>query len=271
MTHARHHRFAGLAVIAALLSLAAAGASAQTGAAAADGRQPLEIVPPLAAPAVVAPPGLSVRQTLVGGLEGGGKVLALDFAAADAGAPGGDGHGFGALGRWFDAAGYWLGAAYTSITDGLTPPSPETFAKSFRKSKNPDDFWQLVSDAGYKLKEISTDVGVVPDVGFSFRYIRELSDGDINWLERKLRRHEEKYHDPISFAQRAIIYTLLSINTSDFYYVEELKVKLLPLPTARFTLNPWDIDLGWEHETLLRAIHGQKHHRRKPAEEESRY
>ena len=36
----------------------------------------------------------------------------------------------------------------TSISDGLTPPSPETFTKSF-KSKNPDDFWQLVGDAGY--------------------------------------------------------------------------------------------------------------------------
>ena len=167
----------------------------------------------------------------------------------------------------------WLAAGSTRPFIGWappTPPSPETFTKSF-KSKNPDDFWQLVGDAGYKLKEIATDVGVVPDVGFKFRYVRELSDGDINWLERKLRKHEEKYHDPLSYAQRAIIYTLLSINSSDVYFVEELKVKLLPLPTARFALTPWDSGLSWEHDTLLRAIQGQKHVRRKPTEEESHY
>lgn len=260
--------------IALALSLLAAGTapvSAQTGSAGADPHRPLEVVPALEAPALQGPSGLTQRRTVVGATPGGGQVLALDFAAIDSAPTVAASPGSTLIGRLLDAVGFWLGSAYTSVTDGLSPPSPETFAKSFRKSKNPDDFWQLVGDAGYKLKEISTDVGVVPDVTFSFRYVRELSDGDINWIERKLRRHEEKYHDPLSFAQRAIIYTLLSINTSDFYYVEELAVKLLPLPTARFSLNPWDNDLSWEHDTLLRAIQGQKHARRKPAEEESRY
>ncbi len=281
MTILRHGLF--LALLFGLLLAAGERASvlAQTQAAAVDGRHPVDVVPPLAGPALASmPAGLSARRTMVGGLENGGQVLALDFAAADdsvqaLGGSGalddtGAGDQRGMLGRWFDNVAYWLGTAYTTVTDGFTPPSPETFAKGMRTS-SPDDFWKLVGDAGYKLKGISTDVGLVPDVAFSFRYVRELSDGDINWLERKLRHHENKYHDPLSYAQRAIIYTLLSINTSNYYYVEELKVKLLPLPTASFNLNPWDNDLNWEHDTLLRAIQGQKHARRKPVEEESRY
>ena len=245
----------------------AGGVLAQTGGAPAESRHALEVVPLLAASPATAFAGLKTRRTVIE-TPGGGAELALDFAAADAtGAADADSS---MLQRWWDGTVHWLGAAYTSISDGLTPPSPETFTKSF-SSKDPNGFWQLVGDAGYKLKEISTDVGVVPDVGFKFRYVRELSDGDINWLERKLRKHEEKFHDPLSYAQRAIIYTLLSINSSDIYYVQELNVKLLPLPTARFLLTTWDSGLSAEHDTLLRAIQGQKHARRKPSEEDSHY
>ena len=262
-----------LFVIALPLMLAAgipAPAAAQTKQAATESHQPLMIVPPSAAPLAEGTDGLAMRRTMLGDVESGGRVLSLDFAAADGAGPNGGTQG-GWLSRWWDAAGYWIASTYTSITDGLTPPSPETFAKSFSKAKNPDDFWQLVGDAGYKLKEIATDVGVVPDVGFKFRYVRELSDGDVNWLERKLRKHEEKYHDPLSVAQRAIIYTLLSVNSSDVYFVEELKVKLLPLPTARFALTPWDSGLSWEHDVLLRTIQGHKQAKRKPTEEDSHY
>ncbi len=72
-------------------------------------------------------------------------------------------------------------------------------------------------------------------------------------------------------AQRAIIYTLLSINSSDVYFVEELRVKLLPLPTARFSLVPWDSGLSREHDTLMRAIQGQQRQPRKPIDEDSKY
>ncbi len=256
----------------ALSLLAASGvpAHAQTGAAATESRHPLEIVPPQGAPLIARDSGLVARRSVLGGLPDGGGVMTLDFVAADAAGPGAGGSVADAIGRWYQSAAYWLASTYNSITDGLTPPTPETFTKGF-KSKDPDDFWQLVGDAGYKLKEIATDVGVVPDVGFKFRYVRELSDGDVNWLERKLRRHEEKYRDPLSMAQRAIIYTLLSINSSDDYFVEELRVKLLPLPTARFSLVPWDSGLSWEHDTLMRAIQGQQRVLRKPMEEDSHY
>jgi hypothetical protein len=172
--------------------------------------------------------------------------------------------------RFYNAVAYWADYLFTSITNGLTPPSPETFVKTM-KTKDPNDFWKLVGDAGYKLKEITTDIGVVPDLGFRFKYVRELSDGDINWLERKLNHHADKFKDPLSMIQRTIIYTLLTINSSDVYYVDELRVKVLPLPKAQFSLMPWDSGLSEEHDTLLRALQGKKRVKRGPLEEDSRY
>ncbi|MEI6986184.1 MAG: hypothetical protein WCK65_08650 [Rhodospirillaceae bacterium] len=176
----------------------------------------------------------------------------------------------GLFSRTYEAISYWVTFIVNGITNGLTPPSPETFAKSMNTT-NPNDFWRLVGDAGYSLKEISTDVGVIPDVGFRFKYVRELSEGDVNWLERRLTHHGQAFRDPLSLFQRTVIYTLLSINASDVYYVDELRVKLLPLPKVQFSVMPWDSGLSEEHYTLLRAIQGKKQAKRKLADEDDHY
>lgn len=262
--------------LAAALILAAI-AAATTGPAAAQSDpvrpqvQPPLVVPPsadAAAPASLVPAGLGSLVSLASA----GQALTLDFAQSGEplSPPLKPASPRGTVGWVIDSVTYWADYAFNAVTSGLTPPSPETFAKSTR-SKDPNDFWTLVGDAGYKLKEISTDVGVVPDVGFRFKYVRELSDGDVNWLERKLERHGKKFKDPLSVIQRTIIYTLLSINSSDVYYVDELKVKLLPLPKAEFSLMPWDSGLSEEHDTLLRAIQGKKRIKKKPMEEDSHY
>lgn len=258
-------RRSGLSLALALaLGLACAPALAQTDASR-----------PLAQPPAVVPPSAGAPVD-AGGVPGAtaasGGLITLEFAqngepvvntSASLTAR-------GPIGQVLDRISYWVDYIFTTVTRGLTPPSPETFAKSVR-SKDPNDFWVLVGDAGYKLKEISTDVGVVPDVGFRFKYVRELSDGDINWLERKLERHAAKFKDPLSVIQRMIIYTLLNVNSSDVYYVDELKVKLLPLPKAEFALMSWDSGLSEEHDTLLRAIQGKKRTKHKSNEEDAHY
>jgi hypothetical protein len=256
-----------IAVLAALTVTGPEPVRAATGPALPESlAQPPDVVPPTTKIPVL--PGLYkslqgldlAPQLLTQEFAEGGEILAINNTSTRG----------GPISRAFDTVVYWLDSVYTAITSGLTPPSPETFAKSVR-SKDPYDFWKLVGDAGYKLKEISTDVGVVPDVGFKFKYVRELSDGDINWLERKLNRHAEKFGDPISLMQRTIIYTLLSINSSDVYYVDELRVKLMPLPKVQFSLMPWDNGLSEEHDTLLRAIQGKARVKRKPAEEDAHF
>jgi hypothetical protein len=223
---------------------------------------------------VLAPTGpldKSWRQRVEQDPSSGLPMLTMDFAQAGAAeANGGKAPPRGPLGRMFDAVGYAISYVFSALTSGLNPPSPASIAQG-TQSKDPYDFWKLIGDAGYKLREISTDVGVVPDVGFRFRYVRELSNADVTWLERRLERHARKFQDPLSFTQRSIIYALLEINSSDTYFVEELKIKLLPLPHATFSLSPWERGLSMEHDVLLRAIQGKKFNNRKPAEEDSHY
>lgn len=203
---------------------------------------------------------------------GGVPIVTMEFAQLDPALGGGaesvQSRGF--FGKVVDTISYGFASVYHALTSGLTPPSPSSFAKKM-KSKDPYDFWQLIGDAGYKLKEIQTQIGIVPDVEFKFRYVRELSNGDINWLERKLAKHAAKFSDPVSLIQRTIIYSLLEINSSDTYFVEELKVDLLPLPRAVFVLSPWEAGLNREHDELLRAIQGKSSIMRKTTEEDSHY
>lgn len=205
---------------------------------------------------------------------GGVPIVTMEFAQIDPASGASSGaatvQSRGFFGHVVDTISYGFFSLYNAITSGFTPPSPQSFAKKM-KSKDPYDFWQLIGDAGYKLKAIHTNIGVVPDVEFHFKYVRELSNGDINWLERKLTKHASKFTDPVSFVQRTIIYSLLDINSSDSYFVDELKVDLLPLPRAVFVLSPWEAGLSREHDELLRAIQGKTRNQRKLTDGESHY
>ncbi len=236
--------------------------------------QPVAVLPPtLTPPAVTHSPedGLAVPQVARDLTGDATEIITLDLAGLDQSEPNRSLlTGRGPFGQFWDAVVYWFQTIVTTVANALTPPSPVSLAKSLN-SKDVDSLWQLVGDAGYKLSEITTDVGVVPDVAFQFRYIRELSDGDINWLERRLARHARIHQDPISLLQRMIIDTLLNINSSDTYFVSELRIKLLPLPNVQFTLQPWDHGLSPESERLVRTLQGKPVVRHKPAEEDSRY
>ncbi|CAK0763324.1 hypothetical protein CCP2SC5_310014 [Azospirillaceae bacterium] len=161
-----------------------------------------------------------------------------------------------ALWQMYDSLAYSLQYLWDSLTTGLTPPSPTSFAKTFDE-KDPNSFWYMISETGYKLKEIETDVSIIPNVGFKFKYVRQMSDADINYIERKLERHAKKFSDFGSKLQRSILATLLDINNSDSYYVETFTVKLLPIPRATFSLQPWEGGLPRELDVLLRAIQGK--------------
>ncbi|MBI1207116.1 MAG: hypothetical protein GC191_07490 [Azospirillum sp.] len=199
---------------------------------------------------------------------GSGPVITMDIPNytdpnTAVGAPGKP----GLFGRAVDSVGYFFSYLWSGITSTLTPPSPASFAGAF-ETKDPYSFWYLLSETGYKLKEIESDVGLIPDVAFKFKYVRELSSADIAYLERKLERHARKYSDMLSVVQRSIIYTLLEINDSDTYFVEDFKIKLLPLPKAQFSLSPWESGLPEEFDVLLRAIQGKEVHYRRMGQED---
>ncbi len=87
--------------------------------------------------------------------------------------------------------------------------------------------------------------------------MRELTEGDKAHLDRTLQRWAAEDGSPSARIQRRIIYTILDINDLGKYSVDELKVTLLPLPKATFSLGPAEGGLSAETDILLRAIKGQ--------------
>ena len=51
-----------------------------------------------------------------------------------------------------------------------------------------------------------------------------------------------------------MIASLVSINQSDSYVVDSVRLRLLPLPQVKFSLAPTIGGLGWESSQLMRAI-----------------
>jgi|GEM_PF-4573398 len=163
----------------------------------------------------------------------------------------------GFFGRMLDTMSYYVLYVWEWATSGISPPSPLSFAQSYSE-KDPDSFASLLADAGYKLGEIETDVGIVPTVYFKFKNVRQLSEADVVWLEWRLEKHAKRNPGWAAAAQRSIVHTLLEINEGGDFFVGTLKVRLLPLPAADFTLEPYEGGLPENLDVLLRAIQGKK-------------
>jgi hypothetical protein len=119
-------------------------------------------------------------------------------------------------------------------------------------------FWTLLGDAGYKLKEIDTTIGLIPAVKFKYAYGRELSEADKAWLERKL--DVLAYHEtgPVAALRRAIIHGILEGNETDGFFIETVKISLLPLPQAEFSLSPTDAPMPEALDKIYRAVIGKQ-------------
>lgn len=147
------------------------------------------------------------------------------------------------------------GAAETA-GDAVSPPTPiETLRKI--KGEEKGEFWAMLEDAGYELKEIETEVGLIPGIETTYILKRELSDADREALERRLELHALNNGGLIAKLERAIIYSLLDASELGEYRIEKLKVKFLPLPAASFTLAPSESPLDEEHDRIFRAVREQ--------------
>ncbi len=161
------------------------------------------------------------------------------------------------IGMVIDTVTYYAVYAWTMVTNTIAPPSPDDLSSYF-DDHGTDSLLGLLRAAGYKLREVKTGFGLVPNVTLKFVYVRELSSADLHWVELQLERHEKLNTDLISAAQRSIIHTLIRINETQDYFVESLTVNLFPFPSATFTLEPWFTGLPEEFDILLRAIQGRE-------------
>lgn len=143
---------------------------------------------------------------------------------------------------------------YDYVFDWVTPPSPTQVTSHVVSQEEAMGLVKLLGDAGYKLKEIETHVGLIPTLSFKFGQVRELSDADFDYLDAVA--HDWYLHHPGmgTELQRTIVDTVISVNQGSEYQVSSLKVQLLPLPKVAFAVSPKVATLGEESSTLMRAI-----------------
>jgi hypothetical protein len=148
---------------------------------------------------------------------------------------------------------HWSWDLLGKAASKIMPPTPLSTTASV-SDEDKAELMKLLNIAGYKLKEIDTQVGIIPTVSFKFAMIRELSDADIDFLEASLT--ESKITNPGLYTeiQRTIVGTVMAINSGEDYLVSELKVQLLPLPKVAFSVGPKETALSEEGSTLMRAI-----------------
>jgi hypothetical protein len=148
---------------------------------------------------------------------------------------------------------HWSWDKVGAVVSKITPPTPMSATASVSEDDK-TELMKLLNIAGYKLKEIDTQVGIIPTISFKYAMIRELSDADIDFLEASL--EESKITNPGLYTEihRTIVGTVMAINSGKDYLVSELKVQLLPLPKVAFSVGPKETALSEEGSTLMRAI-----------------
>lgn len=142
---------------------------------------------------------------------------------------------------------------FDAIGSALTPPTPGEFARGLHH-KERSEFWMLLEDAGYQVREIETSVGIVPSLSTTFRMVRELSDADREWLERRIDLYAERDGSMMARMQRSILHVLLEASAMENYKIETVAIDFLPLPKARFTLNPSVTVLSEDLDVLYRMM-----------------
>ncbi|MBI1774057.1 MAG: hypothetical protein HYR63_01795 [Proteobacteria bacterium] len=137
--------------------------------------------------------------------------------------------------------------------DVVSPPTPVSVVRGMGEGSF---FWDGLKDAGYETKEITTGIGIIPDVKMSFQLVRELSDADRDDLERKIEIDESRRGGLTAVIQRQILRTLLSASNLEDLRITKLDITLLPLPAAEFVMEPKESPMSEEHDAILRAVQG---------------
>lgn len=147
----------------------------------------------------------------------------------------------------------WVGGAVGSVLSVVMPPTPGSLAAA-NKDQDGSELFRLLGLAGYKLKEIDSDVGIIPGVAFKFAIVRELSEADYDYLDEQIELFQIRRPGVIGDMQRAIVRSVVAINSAGDMQVSDLKLKVLPLPGASFTVSPSATVLSEESSILMRAI-----------------
>jgi phosphate transport system substrate-binding protein len=103
------------------------------------------------------------------------------------------------------------------------------------------DFTTLMDIAGYRVTDINSSIGIIPDAGMTFSISREMSDSDQNYLERELYRDSLRRPGAISALQRRIVRSIIGVRDVGGFEVSKVEIVFLPLPKVALTVSPKDV------------------------------
>jgi hypothetical protein len=116
------------------------------------------------------------------------------------------------------------------------------------------DFTKLMDIAGYTTEEFQTSVGLFPGAGMTFGIVREMSESDQDYLERRLAQDAHLRPGPLPGMQRRIVRSVLDVSEADNYEISQVVIELLPLPSFKLVVTPKDAPMSQDTTSILRAI-----------------
>jgi hypothetical protein len=124
-----------------------------------------------------------------------------------------------------------------------------------RSSIPPDDvgppatFTSLMDIAGYRVTEVNSSIGILPDAGMVFGIAREMSDSDQTFLERSLYRDSLRRPGALSAMQRKIVHSIIGVREVGSFEVSKVEIIFLPLPKVALVVSPKDVVRASERQS----------------------
>lgn len=145
----------------------------------------------------------------------------------------------------------WVGYA-AGVVQGLVKLAFDDTANA----ATPDglDFAKLMDLAGYTTEEFQTSVGLFPGAGMTFGIVREMSEADQDYLERRLALDAHLRPGPLPAMQRKIVRSVLDVSEANNYEISQVVIELLPLPSFKLVVTPKDAPISQDTTSILRAI-----------------
>ena len=131
----------------------------------------------------------------------------------------------------------WMGslASDTWTMFGIRPSLPPEAAGP------PSTFSSLMDIAGYRVTELNSSIGILPDASMVFGIAREMSDSDQAYLERTLYRDSLRRPGALPALQRRIVRSILGVREVGNFEVSRVEIVFLPLPKVALVVSPKDV------------------------------
>jgi phosphate transport system substrate-binding protein len=133
------------------------------------------------------------------------------------------------------AVGNWLGSAVTGAGK-----LGQLVVNLLDIDTSASAFDSLMDLAGYKTQELQTSIGVIPSAGMTFGMVREMSEADQEYLDRRLEKDRHERPDLLATMQRSIVRSVLDVSEVAGYDISKVEIEIVPLPQVRLFAEPKD-------------------------------